>query len=208
MINGIDLSHHNNVTGFGSIYGAGIDFAICKATEGLTVSDMTFPWKMTNAKAAGLVTGAYHFFHPADDPIKQAEFFLKTVEPYMPCLLAVDLEFINGGEWASLAENVRTDAILRFLLEIKTNVKGLPLVYEGAAFHNQNYPKLDLSMYPLWLARYAATPGNLPPFFDKWTMWQGSETGTVPGIVDPNSVDLDFFNGDIQALQALKCWAV
>ena len=213
MIEGIDVSHHNNVTGFGSVYGSGIDFVICKAIElcpalvGTSYKDHTFDWKMKHAQDAGLITGGYLFYHPGQDPIQQADLILSAVQPYLPCLIAADFEIITGGEWDQVDQNSVGPNIVRFLREIAQNVAGMPGVYEGTAFHNQYYHDLDLSAYWLWLARYAKAPGSLPPFFTSWTMWQHDDHGTVPGIAAPMSVDLDVFNGDLQALQSLQCSA-
>src|SRR5262245_45818946 len=73
----IDLSHHNTVTSFKSIKGAGILGVIHKATQGTSYVDPTYKGRMAEALAAGLCWGAYHFLTeaPAAD---QMAWFLKN----------------------------------------------------------------------------------------------------------------------------------
>src|ERR1700722_19462728 len=46
----------------------GLSFAWTKATEGTYYYDADFTVNEANAKAAGVMIGAYHFARPSDDP--------------------------------------------------------------------------------------------------------------------------------------------
>jgi GH25 family lysozyme M1 (1,4-beta-N-acetylmuramidase) len=61
---GIDVSSYQETVNWTSVKGAGITFAWAKATEGLTVNDAYFTANEANARAAGVLIGAYHFAHP------------------------------------------------------------------------------------------------------------------------------------------------
>src|SRR5882672_9538638 len=61
---GIDVSHYQSVINWTNVAGAGITFAWCKATEGLTYVDPTFVSNVTHAKAVNIPIGLYHFAHP------------------------------------------------------------------------------------------------------------------------------------------------
>jgi len=55
--------------------------------------------------------------------------------------------------------------------------------------------------HPLWLARWASTPGTLPAGAPFYSFWQYTSSGSVPGI--SGAVDRDYFNGDRSRLIAL-----
>ena len=59
----IDLSHFNNVTDFNAVKADGIVGVIHKATEGHGYTDPTYLSRRSQALAAGLWWGAYHFAH-------------------------------------------------------------------------------------------------------------------------------------------------
>jgi GH25 family lysozyme M1 (1,4-beta-N-acetylmuramidase) len=48
---------------------------------------------------------------------------------------------------------------------------------------------------PLWIARYAASAGPLPPGWSTWVIWQFADSGPFPG-------DQDTFNGSMAQLRA------
>lgn len=84
-VHGIDISHYqgsidwvqlttNKTTKFP------IHFVFMKATEGGDHADDTFPFNFDQAHRYGFIRGAYHFFSPKTDPLKQADFFIRTVQ--------------------------------------------------------------------------------------------------------------------------------
>ena len=46
-----------------------------KATEGGDHNDTTFQTNFANARNHGFIRGAYHFYIPGTDALKQADFF-------------------------------------------------------------------------------------------------------------------------------------
>lgn len=76
---GIDVSRWQQTVDWSKVKEAGYEFALIKATQGVSDIDPLFTSNWTQTKAAHLLRGAYHFFEPADDPHKQAEIFLQTV---------------------------------------------------------------------------------------------------------------------------------
>jgi GH25 family lysozyme M1 (1,4-beta-N-acetylmuramidase) len=96
-----------------------ISFGMCKATEGLTITDPAFVsnWNAMWELNRLMPRFAYHFFHASDDPAHQAERFVATVKPdgLLPGdNLVLDLEATgssgsNDGVAASVvAEYART----------------------------------------------------------------------------------------------------
>src|SRR6516164_9859243 len=64
---GIDVSHFQGSITWPSVKSAGYSFAWAKATEGVTFNDSFFGTNETNAVAAGVLIGAYHFARPENN---------------------------------------------------------------------------------------------------------------------------------------------
>ncbi len=200
---GIDVSHYDGTITWSSVKGGNYQFAYMKCTEGTTFFDPTFTTNWTNSGTAGVIHGAYHFFHPMDDPVAQADYMVqKCGIPQAGDLpLALDLEVTDGQSGATVKQT--TEA---FLQEIVNKTGTMPIVYTSASFINGlgagNAP--NIGGYPLWVAHWNPPSGcpSLPPEWTDWTIWQSSSTGTVPGIMGMNNVDIDQFNGTLSDLQS------
>ena len=59
---GVDVSVYQGEVDWAVLAGQGVDFAFIKATEGSSLQDVRFAENWTNAQAAGVRVGAYHFF--------------------------------------------------------------------------------------------------------------------------------------------------
>ncbi|WP_055482642.1 GH25 family lysozyme [Sphaerimonospora mesophila] len=141
-------------------------FGIIKATEGLSFRDSTFArfWQELDEK--GIVRGAYHYGHPKNDPIAEAEHFLSMVNqhPAKPGdLLVLDLETTNGRSVAHV--NAWAKA---WLAHVKAKTGVTPMFYSGWNFAN-TYGH-GLAEYPLWVAHYSKAPGAVTPPAD-WKSW-------------------------------------
>ncbi len=170
MIEGRDSSNHHPRYDW---TGGDVGFGIVKATEGRTFVDRTFPAQWAALAKAGVVRGAYHFGHPRNDPIAEADFFLSVVDR-QPVrkgdLLILDLETSDGlpdahvNAWAK-----------RWLEHVKERTGTTPLFYANwnfAARYGQG-----LGEYPLWVADYNRPKGTIPapPPWRDWVIHQYSE---------------------------------
>ena len=54
-----------------------LHFVFMKATEGGDHNDTTFQTNFANARNHGFIRGAYHFYIPGTDALKQADFFIR-----------------------------------------------------------------------------------------------------------------------------------
>src|SRR6476620_10656420 len=61
---GIDVSRFQNTINWTSVKGAGYTFAWAQATRGAYLTNVNFVANMVNAKAAGVIIGAYHYAEP------------------------------------------------------------------------------------------------------------------------------------------------
>src|SRR5262245_31098352 len=71
-VEGIDVSKWQGTVDWEAVRDDGIAFAFARAADG-TSKDRTFATNWAGMEDAGIVRGAYQFFRPSQDPIKQAE---------------------------------------------------------------------------------------------------------------------------------------
>ncbi|WP_066944482.1 glycoside hydrolase family 25 protein [Microtetraspora fusca] len=163
LIYGEDISNHEPDHDWNA---SPAKFGIIKATEGLTFRDATFArnWKQLDEK--GIVRGAYHFAHPANDPIAEAKHFLAVVNAQpskQGDLLVLDLEATDGMSVAHVNKWAKT-----WLAYVKAKTGATPMVYSGWNFAD-TYGR-GLAEYPLWVAHYSKAKGTVTPPAD-WKSW-------------------------------------
>src|ERR1700740_1399893 len=89
----IDISHYENVSqDFVSTAQAGIAAVILKATQGTAFVDPTFLPRVAEARAAGLLVGAYHFLDGSSPAAQVAHFLTVAVSEGTVNWLALDWE--------------------------------------------------------------------------------------------------------------------
>src|SRR5262249_52496912 len=132
---GFDISHYQINTDWQAASDAGKVFAIVKATEGMTYIDPDFDTNWSGMKEAGLIRGAYHFFHPEDDPIKQADHFTNVIGALGSGDLpgALDLEVTDGESPSRVASTA-----LSFLKRVEANTGKTPMIYTSPAFFSSS----------------------------------------------------------------------
>jgi lysozyme len=205
--NGIDVSHHNEAVNWAAAAATGIQFAYAKATEGATVTDIRFRANWDGISAAGLMRGAYHFFHPATPPQSQSDHFLAVLGSLSAGDLppALDLEETSqtNDEWPRIAAPSRIGLILKWLEAVEDATAMKPVIYTRRGWIHDFLPGAEaLSAYPLWVADYGSHDEPLiPAQWANWTFWQFGEHGSVAGV--GGDVDLDRFNGTLEELRLL-----
>jgi lysozyme len=198
-LKGIDVSRWQETISWNAVKNSGVVFAFCKATEGTSYVDPYFTTNWPAIKSVGIIRGAYHFARPATDPQRQADHFLRTVRPIKGDLkLVLDLEDAGGK-----TKNQVWAWTQAFVNRIKVKTGQAPIIYTGYYFWQDSVgnPTNNLGC-PLWLPNYGSSPANLIPVaWTKWTFWQYTDTGTVPGVA--GNCDRNYFNGNLAALKAL-----
>jgi len=207
-VNGVDVSHHNEEVDWDAVAAAGIQFAFAKATEGATGTDSRFAENWAAIKDAGILRGAYHFFHPvSSSPEDQAHHFLAVIGSLSPGDLppVLDLEETSQqhDEWPTVPAADRAGLVLRWLDIVEAAVGVTPIIYTRRGWINSNIPSAtELGRYPAWLAEYSSHPSpTVPSLWTTWTFWQYTETGALDGV--DGSFDLNRFNGTSDDLLAL-----
>ncbi|MBN6056534.1 hypothetical protein JYK22_31695, partial [Nonomuraea sp. RK-328] len=168
---GLDISHHEAPYDWAA---SPAQFGIIKATEGTSFRDSAFAEHWQALAEKGIVRGAYHFGHPGNDPVAEAEHFLSVVnsQPAKPGdLLVLDLEATDGRSVAEV--NAWAKA---WLAHVKAKTGVTPMFYSGWNFAD-TYGK-GLAAYPLWVAHYSKAKGTVTPPADwkTWTIHQYTES--------------------------------
>ena len=198
-VRGIDISHYQDRINWEKLRKAFIgstpvSFVFIKATEGEKLSDDNFNKNFSNAKRNDLIRGAYHFFVPGVDPQRQADFYLNTAR-LEPGDLPPVLDIEKKGDLSP--EQLRHDVkVWLDMVEAKYGVK--PILYTGYKFKMRYLNTPEFNAYPYWIAHYYVEELE---YTGKWTFWQHTDCGKVPGI--NGFVDCNIFNGSLQDLKNL-----
>ena len=218
----IDLSRSVTVTSFGQVRQSGILGVIHKASEGGDYADTAYAGRRSQAEAAGLLWGAYHFGTGQMSGAQQAAFYLQVSRPGPRTLLALDLELNENNP----SNSMRVDQAEAFVQVVAQATGRLPLVYVHPTWANgdplPNGNSLGaritadsiLARCGLWVADYHDSP-EIPLAWATtgWRLWQyaGDEspgrpaygqTSTVQGV---SHCDRNLFNGD--AAQLNRFWS-
>jgi lysozyme len=203
-IKGIDVSGNNGAIDWNALGAAGdVQFAIAKATEGVTYNDASFAGNWKGIQSAGLVRGAYHYARPDNNNAEdEADHFLAQVAAAGGLeggdLVALDLEATKVA-----ANEDLHDWTLAWLQRVESQVGFKPLFYSGSWYMTpHSIAGADLAQYPLWFSAWNYTFDSVPAAPADWggiTIHQYSEKGTAAGIT--GAVDLNCFQGTVADLQ-------
>ena len=190
MLSGCDISAYQ------TSIPAGKDFEILKATEGLTYDDAPFRARWATLAETGTLRGAYHFARTGNDPVAEADHFLRVVQA--AGLRPGDLLVLDHETRGSSPSHDAAWA-LRWCVLVESVTKVRPLVYTYLSFAQEGRCA-GLGRYPLWIADPSRPAGDprVPTPWSSWVLHQYSETG---------GIDHDVFNGgraDWLALGGLK----
>ncbi len=192
-IHGIDISKWQGPVDWASARAAGTQFAFIKATEGGDHVDERFHENWHAAKRAGVPRGAYHFIWWCRPAHEQAEWFRRNVPPDPDALPPVlDLEWNNSSRCSQRVPREQALAMTRTMLEaMEAHTGKRPIIYTDINFHADVLDG-ELDEYPYWLRSVAAEPHERYSN-RRWTFWQFTTTGRVPGV--SGHVDRNVFYG-------------
>ncbi|MFD1508496.1 GH25 family lysozyme [Lacimonas salitolerans] len=198
-VHGIDAARFQGRINWPRVRAQGIRFAFLKATEGGDLLDPAFAENVDAARAAGVPVGAYHFYYFCTDPDRQADWFIRNVPRVRGDLPPVlDLEWNPFSPTCTTrppAETVRAVAA-RFIARISDHYGQRPIIYTTPDFWPTN--QIARLGGEFWLRAVADHPGTVYPGA-RWTFWQYTGTGRVPGV--DTRVDINAFAGDARAWQ-------
>jgi lysozyme len=150
-----------------------------------------------------MLVGAYHFFRPKSDATAQALHFVRTVGSLRNRELPPVIDIEDNRLWEGITSDAAMKMVQRFCDVVRRDLGVEPIIYCSPSFvrdvlkHNA-----ALAHFVLWLAHYTqAQQPNVPAPWTRWTFWQHSETGRVPGV--STNCDLNRFNGTPEQLAAM-----
>jgi lysozyme len=108
----------------------------------------------------------------------------------------IDIEVDGGLDASTVAERAQA-----WIERVRQRLGVEPIVYTGSDLW-RNGGADTLGPQPLWIAHYTQGCPTLPPPWTRWTFWQHTDRGAVPGIEGP--VDLDLFAGSLGELHAAR----
>lgn len=223
MINGIDVSHHNDIV-WADIQTLNLTeslyFVFAKASEGVDFVDKKFADNRSGSASAGLLCGAYHFLIPTGDALEQAKTFTHQIGKLTAGELppVVDVEWAVRGKkgsekelWNEISAPDRIKVVKIFLREVEKRLGIKPIIYTAVSFWDEfitkgNQPS-DYAFfidYPLWIVNLTGALTVPKP----WATASFGQNGF--GELAPKNaaafqkLDHDFFNGKLRGLLAFS----
>lgn len=197
-LKGIDVSEHNGHVDWAKVKSSGQVFAFARVSDGLNYPDSEFTSNWAGIKAAGLKRGVYQYFRPGQDALAQADLLLAKIGTLGAGDLppVIDVETANGQSTSTVASAVRV-----WIDRVKAKTGREPIIYSAAGFWDTLSNTSQFAPQKLWVANYGAMCPYMPGTWGKWSFWQDSESGSVPGV--SGEIDTDQFNGSLADLTAL-----
>ena len=174
---------------------AKIGFVFIRATYGKDCLDAQFRRNWRGAKEAHMVRGAYHYYRPDENSVKQAQNFINNVPLLKGDLPPVlDIERIPEGQPVdSLKVGLR-----RWLTKVGKHYRVRPIVYCGDRYY-ADFLMEEFKAYTVWIANYNFLQETIEP---GWQFWQFTQNGSVKGI--DGDTDIDIFNGNKEDLDRIR----
>ena len=165
LVEGIDVSHYQGRIDWGRV-----------ATEGGDMADEYYSYNIREAKAAGLLVGAYHFYRPqrgVDANFKNMVSVIKRRD--IDLLPIIDVETVGGVSREQFIADLQ-----QFVKRVERHYGCPPMLYTGQNFYNKHFQGV-LTDYCWMIAKYQEEPpilldGHIP------CMWQYTQHGSVSGI--------------------------
>jgi lysozyme len=210
---GMDISHFNTVT-WGSL-SSHIQFVFHKYSQGATYKDPTFNTNLASIKQLGLLYSPYHFLTFQDSAQSQIDNFMacwSSAEGPNVLPPVLDVEWQVGSNDADTNQlndyitnnpNTCLQIITDWINGVASQTGRTPIIYTAKSFWNEYFSGItQFAGNPLWIPAYQQNPPGLPGGWNSYALWQYSENASIPGVPG-GSLDLDIFNGNLDALKAL-----
>lgn len=194
---GIDVSYYQGKVDWLKVLNENIHFVYLKATDGITYTDPRFHENQNSLIKSEVAHGAYHFFEPNDDGVKQAKNFLSQIKIHKNMLPPVlDIEITQGVDKELIKKRAK-----EWLETVTLELGCKPIIYSYSSYYENNLGS-DFLEYPVWIADYTKKP-NLPKGETQFLIWQHTQKGDVSGI--DTMVDKNWFFGNNCRLNSIKC---
>jgi lysozyme len=205
---GIDVSSlqhpRNAVINWADVAEAGSTFAAIKASEGTYYVNPYYASDAVQAASAGLLVMPYAFANPfhakvngsakdqADVAVRQLTSAGIPAQQMLP--LALDIEpdpyavRQKTNQCYGLSQTAMVTWIRQFVAEAQLKTGNKPVIYTTTNWWKAcTGNSASFGSYPLWIASYGKSAPALPAGWNKYTFWQHTAKGAVPGITGANT---------------------
>lgn len=185
---GIDVSKYQTDIDWPAVKDSGVDFVIVRlgfrgyGAEGKLTEDERFRSHVEGALGAGLEVGVYFFSQAVNnaEAFEEAQFVLDRLQGYsITGPVVFDTEEIKNAEARTdgLAREQFTENCITFCDAVEA-AGYRPMIYANMKWMAFTLDLTRLTQYEKWYADYAAVPQC--PY--EFSIWQYTESGTVPGV--------------------------
>ena len=195
---GIDVSSWQGNIDWKAVKASGIEFAIIRVgyrgtKTGVLVEDTYFKQNIKGATEAGLKVGVYFFTQAITEAeaVEEASMVLSLTSGYnLAYPIFVDTENGSGNARANgLDKNTRTNCVAAFCKTIQTAGKKAG-VYASKSWYEKKLNTDQLNNYCIWVAQY----NTECTYKGRYSIWQYTETGKVPGINGNVDLNISYMN--------------
>ncbi len=195
---GIDVSHYQGKINWDSLQNGNkefpLHFVFIRATAGKNGTDSRFKANWKSAGKHGFLKGAYHYYRPNENSLKQAENFIDKVKLKKGDLPPVlDIEQIPSEQSMDSLKS----GLKRWIDKVEKHYGMKPIIYSGESFYT-DFLREEFKGYSLWIANYSFFAEEIRP---EWLFWQFTDKATVNGI--EGNVDVNIYNGSLKGLKAI-----
>lgn len=198
---GIDVSEYQGIVVWNNLgwiqRNASIAFTLIRATAGEDRHDNYFTSNWRDSRKNGFIRGAYHYYRPNENSIKQAQNFISKVtlsKGDLPPVLDIEAK---PDTTIQDMEKLRL-GLKRWLKTVEEHYGVKPILYTNENYFKDHLAGHGFDKYTLWIANYNQVWG---PTINTWKMWQFSRKGRIRGV--KGNVDLNVFRGNLTKLRAL-----
>jgi len=196
---GVDLSYHNGKVDWNALAASPVEFVMLRCgyrgtTEGGLIEDENFRSYAQEANERGIDMDVYFFSQAINETeaVAEAEYVLKLIEDYdISYPVAFDTEYVDGEEnrfnQADLSREELTNITLAFLRRIE-EAGYYPMVYASENWLRRRLDVAALADYDLWAPQY----NEENDFMYDFTIWQYTESGSVPGVEGVCDINISF----------------
>lgn len=194
VVNGVDVSWwQSNLSNWGSAKAAGVDYAIIRATYTGTGSkfklanDSRFASHYSKAKAAGVMTGVYHFSQAKTvaEANKEADFVIARLKALgigpkdLDLPVYMDYEFNSRLTSKNLSKSTGTAAVIAFCKKIRA-AGYQPGIYASLTFLRKY---VDMSKLPAYVDVWCAQYYSSCTYGGRYSKWQYTSSGKINGLL-------------------------
>jgi len=177
---GIDVSDHNVITNWDTVYSWGYDFVYVKGNEGTSTVYPSCSSQLAGARAAGLLTGLYHYAQFSNSPFASAAAFAEvciennalSAESLTPCIDMETCDDQNADNWLNTFAH-------QFALI--TGYYGSLMIYASAELFIDEQISDDGGWW-LWVASWGSPLRNPTYLSPRVALHQFTNQAGVPGI--------------------------